>query len=82
MLLEDHFAGQKGHDMVKRRSYALEESVSGKELDRSGPLHHNLRRGMRIKMSMIFDKHKSTTAAACPRCGAQTMSEQGVIVYW
>lgn len=68
--------------MVKRRSYALEESASGKELDRTRPLNQNLRRGMTIRMSMVFNSHRTNATKSCPRCGAETIVEQGVAVYW
>ena len=32
-LLEDRFQGRKGHEMVRRRKYALEEVCTGKDLD-------------------------------------------------
>ena len=82
MLLNDHFAGKKGHEMVSRRAYALEEEVSGKDLDVSRPLHMNLRRGMRIKMSMIFNNYQAEVTAACPRCKSKTVIEKGSSVYW
>ena len=68
--------------MIQRNAYVLEESISGKDLERGRPLNQNLRRGMRITMSMVFDNHKKTVTGACPRCGKKTIAEKGTSIYW
>ncbi|VUC29308.1 unnamed protein product [Clonostachys rosea] len=54
MLLQHHFEELKGYRMVVRRQYALEENITGKDLDESLPPKASFRRGMKINMSMIF----------------------------
>lgn len=78
-LLNGSFKGQKGHEMVVRREYALEESASGKDLDSAQPLHLCLRRGMKINMSMIFQAAEMVLGA-CPRCGTESNASEGVTV--
>ncbi|KAI8719316.1 hypothetical protein NCS52_00712200 [Fusarium sp. LHS14.1] len=68
-LLSCRFEGQNGHDMVIRRAYALEESVSGKDLDTGRPLRICLRRGMRIHMSMTAADTPEGVTVQCPRSG-------------
>ena len=49
-----HFRKRKGYHKVLRGDFALEESVSGGEIDRSQPWVSCIRRGMKIDMSMKF----------------------------
>ncbi|RYO92152.1 hypothetical protein DL762_001810 [Monosporascus cannonballus] len=53
-LLEHYFEDKKGHPMVLRREYALEENCSGKDIDHSLPWSASFRRGMKVNMSMVF----------------------------
>ncbi|KAJ2985684.1 hypothetical protein NUW58_g5402 [Xylaria curta] len=78
-LLSGSFKGRKGHEMVVRREYALEESASGRDLDSARPLHLCLRRGMKINMSMIFQTAE-IVIGACPRCGTESDAPEGVTV--
>ncbi|KID65919.1 hypothetical protein MAN_05578, partial [Metarhizium hybridum] len=66
-LLAGYFKGHKGHDMVQRQDYALEEGTTGRDLNTSLPLRRSLRRGMKINMSMIF-YGTEVVVGACPRC--------------
>ncbi|RSL94418.1 hypothetical protein CDV31_014332 [Fusarium ambrosium] len=78
-LLTGHFKGRNGYDMVLKREYALEESSSGRDLDRNRPLHFCLRKGMKINMSMIFDAG-AVVSGACPRCNMVTNVPEDVTV--
>lgn len=81
VLLVGFFRGQKGQDMVQRQAYALEESATGKDLRTDIPLPQCLRRGMRISMSMIFERSE-LIVGACPRCRAITNAPEGVDIQW
>ncbi|RSL41160.1 hypothetical protein CEP53_012924 [Fusarium sp. AF-6] len=78
-LLTGHFKGRNGYAMVLKREYALEESSSGRDLDRNRPLHFCLRKGMKINMSMIFDAG-AVVSGACPRCNMVTNVPEDVTV--
>ncbi|UPK95737.1 hypothetical protein LCI18_006672 [Fusarium solani-melongenae] len=78
-LLNGHFKGRNGYDMVLKREYALEESSSGRDLDMDRPLHFCLRRGMKINMSMIFNASTVVTGA-CPRCNKVTDVPEDVTI--
>ncbi|KAH6685669.1 hypothetical protein F5X68DRAFT_209105 [Plectosphaerella plurivora] len=67
-LVEHRFENLKGHDMVLRREYALEESCTGKDFDVRIPWSASLRRGMKINMSMVFT-NVNMSSGRCPRCG-------------
>ncbi|EXU97164.1 hypothetical protein X797_009783 [Metarhizium robertsii] len=78
-LLAGYFKGHKGHDMVQRQDYALEESTTGRDLNTSLPLRRSLRRGMKINMSMIF-YGTEVVVGACPRCHTVTDAPEDVNV--
>jgi hypothetical protein len=68
--------------MVHKRHYALEEEVTGKDLDQNLPLALSLRRGMKLNMSMFFavDRHWSGT---CPRCHTDnTAPDLSLTIQW
>lgn len=67
--------------MVQRQQYALEESVSGRDISSAVPLSQCLRRGMKINMSMIFHEDK-LVAGGCPRCHTVVDALEGVNVVW
>ncbi len=75
------FKKSKGHDMVLKRHFALEESCSGNDLDKSFPLKSCLRRGMKINMSMIFVEPK-ILQSSCPRCNTSVDVAEGVTTQW
>ncbi|KAH6971410.1 hypothetical protein BKA56DRAFT_635546 [Ilyonectria sp. MPI-CAGE-AT-0026] len=66
-LLEHRFEKLKGHDMVARGEYALEESCTGKDIDRTHPWSASFRRGMKVNMSMVFT-NIAMVRGCCPRC--------------
>lgn len=80
-LLTGCFKGQKGHDMVQRQDYALEEGATGRDLNKDLPLYRCLRRGMKVYMSMIFQSTE-VVVGACPRCHTVTESPQDVNIQW
>lgn len=80
-LLAGYFKDHKGHDMVQRQDYALEESTTGRDLNTSLPLRRSLRRGMKINMSMIF-YGTEVVVGACPRCHTVTDAPEDVNVQW
>ncbi|KAI0005667.1 hypothetical protein F4779DRAFT_597903 [Xylariaceae sp. FL0662B] len=65
-LLEGRFRGGKGHEMVMRGQYVLEDNTTGQDLDKARPLSWCLRRGMKVNMSMVYDLE--TVPWCCPRC--------------
>jgi len=67
--------------MVLRREFALEEHISGKDLDQDLPLTACLRRGMKINMSMVFSDQK-IVSTSCPRCSTHTDAPEGDLVQW
>ncbi|KAK7222566.1 hypothetical protein V2G26_010569 [Clonostachys chloroleuca] len=67
-LLQHHFEEPKGHRMVIQGKYALEENITGNDLNQSLPPKASFRRGMKINMSMIFTRDQMTPGV-CPRCG-------------
>ncbi|KAJ8127426.1 hypothetical protein O1611_g6211 [Lasiodiplodia mahajangana] len=75
LLLAHQFEGMRGHDMVLRQQYALEDSCSGKDISRDIPWNAAVRRGMKLDMSMIFVGF--AIGAFCPRCGTGTQVAVG-----
>ncbi|KAH8202713.1 hypothetical protein TruAng_003089 [Truncatella angustata] len=73
------FQSQKGHDMVLKQQFALEEHFSGKDFARDSPLSECVRRGMRIDMSMIFETN-IVLLGACPRCREDTDAPENVTI--
>ncbi|KAH6656979.1 hypothetical protein BKA67DRAFT_176692 [Truncatella angustata] len=73
------FQSQKGHDMVLKQQFALEEHFSGKDIARDSPLSECIRRGMRIDMSMIFETN-IVLLGACPRCREDTDAPENVTI--
>ncbi|CAH0058113.1 unnamed protein product [Clonostachys solani] len=67
-LLQHHFEKLKGHRMVIQGKYALEENITGTDLNQSLPPKASFRRGMKINMSMIFTGDQMMQGV-CPRCG-------------
>lgn len=66
--------------MVCRRQYALEEVITGKDLDWGRPLTLCLRRGMRVNMSMKFTV--PLWSRACPRCRRNSEAPKGATIRW
>ncbi|KAI0875786.1 hypothetical protein GGS24DRAFT_272331 [Hypoxylon argillaceum] len=79
-LLEHQFEGLRGHEMVMRQQYALEESCSGKDINRHIPWNVTVRRGMKIDMSMIFADF--ALEGFCPRCDTETQATVGRNAQW
>jgi hypothetical protein len=68
-LLDDHFRGKKGHGLVSEHRYALEEELTGKDVDQKLPLALSFRRGIKVNMSMVFRVDEaSDDATTGPRC--------------
>lgn len=67
--------------MVVRGDYALEESASGKDVNRTIPWHACIRRGMKVNMSMVFHKF-GIVNGSCPRCKAAIDAPENVNVQW
>ncbi|KAK3349545.1 hypothetical protein B0T25DRAFT_482206 [Lasiosphaeria hispida] len=78
-LLEMRFKKKKGYDMVLQRQFALEESCTGNDLDRSCPLKACLRRGMKVDMSMVFATG-TVLRGSCPRCKTPIDATEGVTI--
>lgn len=73
-MLQDRFRGCEGRHLVQKKSYVLEESCTGREIDLSKPLASSFRRGMKVNMTMIlkvprFNQRKKIADDVCPRCG-------------
>lgn len=66
--------------MIVRRQYVLEESCSGKDLDRGIPWTATVRKGMRLSMSMVFTGYGFDSA--CPRCNTETSAIAGTNTQW
>ena len=67
--------------MVVQRKYALEESITGKDITRSLPWRASIRRGMKIDMSMVF-LGTFIISGSCPRCKAVVDVPEDVKVEW
>lgn len=80
-LLEHHFENQKGHYMVLRQEYALEENCTGEDIDRSRPWSASFRRGMKVNMSMVFTDI-SIVNGCCPRCKTAAEAPDDLSVQW
>lgn len=79
-MVAHQFKGRKGFSKVQRMEYNLEESFSGKIVDRRLPVQYALRPGMKVDMSMIFVGIKID--GVCPRCKTRTQATEGVTVLW
>jgi hypothetical protein len=80
-MLVHRFQGLRGLKMVLRNNYALEDSLSGRDIDRSLPLKSSLRRGMKIDMSMVFASTAVITGS-CPRCQIIVDAVEDVSIQW
>ena len=80
-LIACHFKGRKGHDMVLKGDYALEDSCSGQDLDQNRPLYMCLRQGMKINMSMVFCQ-TSIITGKCSRCRTIIDAAENAVVQW
>ena len=81
MILYDKFSKSPGHEMVKRRQYAVLDDLSGRELRRILPFGSAVRPGQKINMSMIFYSHKEAESF-CPRCKTVTAANKDEEVEW
>ncbi|CZR62688.1 uncharacterized protein PAC_12585 [Phialocephala subalpina] len=74
-ILCKRFEKRPGRKKVLRGEYALEEIVTGKELDRKREWNLCFRPGQRVGMSMLFD-FDPMSEGSCPRCktGVQALT--------
>lgn len=79
-LIAHQFEGHSGYWMVHRLEYTLEETCSGKRINRKFPLKSAIRRGMRLEMNMIFKDIDVTSR--CPRCNTRAEMKPGILVQW
>ncbi|PVH74770.1 hypothetical protein DL98DRAFT_519012 [Cadophora sp. DSE1049] len=65
-ILSIHFKKLPGYRKVLRREFAIEDSVSGKTLNRDAEWSMSFRPGKKADMSMLFQT--AGAAASCPGC--------------
>ena len=80
-ILLKRFEKLPGRKKVMRREYAIEESVTGKELDRKREWALCFRPGQKVSMSMLFDS-SPISKVSCPRCKTGTQTPTGLSVTW
>ncbi|KAF6803827.1 hypothetical protein CPLU01_16091 [Colletotrichum plurivorum] len=81
VLLAHRFENRRGHSMVLRKQFALEESCSGADIERHIPWSVAIRPGMKINMSMVFPKD-SKVLEKCPRCKTKLKDLKRINVEW
>jgi len=79
-ILAKRFEKLKGHQKVLRKEYAIEESRSGRELNKMEDWNLCFRPGLKIEMSMIFKQTKASTS--CPGCQTESESAGGSVTEW
>lgn len=80
-LVEHRFENLKGHEMVLRRQFALEENCTGRDIDANLPWSASFRRGMKINMSMVFT-NVEIASGCCPRCRTAATAPENQSVCW
>ena len=71
----------KGQALVQRRQFALEDHLSGLDVDRSLPISVSFRRGMKVDMSMMFSNAEDIEGA-CPECHTPANAPHNTTVQW
>ncbi|KAK4185619.1 hypothetical protein QBC35DRAFT_465409 [Podospora australis] len=80
VLLAHQFENRKGHRKVLQQQYALEESCTSRDLDRSIPWTASVRNGMTVSMSILLT-NSGTVDGACPRCCTYHQADEGVTIH-
>jgi hypothetical protein len=81
MILAKRFEQHTGHTMVQHGKYAIEESSSSQEIDRTTALVCCLRPGQKIDMSMVFPE-SSSNDNTCLRCKTEASGSTDFRVQW
>ena len=84
--MEIRFQGKQGLRKIRKKEYALQESATGKEIDRSVEFQDTFLPGQKVTMSVIFKKdaaERSTQSSAhCPKCEAVTIKPGDADILW
>lgn len=80
MFITNHFETHPGSKKIKRGEYALEDSITGKELSRSCDWTHCFRPGLKVDMSVIFKEEFAGNN--CPRCHTLSRVSSDVRTQW
>ena len=67
--------------MIRRRQFALENNISGRDIDRRAAICFSFRPGMKIDMSMMFPNTEEVTGA-CPGCREVADVPENTTVEW
>jgi hypothetical protein len=71
----------KGQELIQRRQFALEDSSSGLDVNRSLPISVSFRRGMKIDMSMMFS-NDDAIEGVCPKCRTPANAPENTTIQW
>jgi len=72
LILLKRFEKRPGYQKIAKGEFAIEESTTGRDINREHEFSIMFRPGQKIDMSMVFSDINSASNS-CPRCG--TMSE-------
>ncbi|KAK4111492.1 hypothetical protein N656DRAFT_780793 [Canariomyces notabilis] len=64
LLLAHQFENRRGHSKVLNHEYALEESCTGRDVEKSLPWTASVRRGMRVNMSIVSRRSRLSRGCA------------------
>jgi hypothetical protein len=80
-LLVKRFENSLGHTKVLNHEYAIEDSLTGKELAKSGKFAECFRPGRKVDMIMVF-KTAAAGETSCPRCKTVVSGPGDVQIKW
>lgn len=81
MILLKRFEKLPGHKKVSRGEYAIEESLSGTDVNRSRDWNLCFRPGQKVDMSIFFHD-TAAPGNSCPRCGTLSGVSTEVRTQW
>jgi hypothetical protein len=81
IIIAKRFEKHPGHNMVQMGQFALEEEVTGREVNRETDWTMCLRPGQKINMSMVFPDTEASSNH-CPRCQTKSAASSDDRTRW
>jgi hypothetical protein len=81
LVLLERFENHPGHRKVLKGEFAIEDAVTGRDLNRETKLTMCFRPGQKVDMSMVFSG-VDNYGNRCPRCGTKSEASAEARIQW
>jgi hypothetical protein len=81
LIFLERFENHPGHRKVLKGEFAIEDAVTGRDLNRETKLTMCFRPGQKVDMSMVFSG-VDNDGNCCPRCGMRFEASAEVRTQW